>query len=58
MMTQCFQQQVMIDVVEQPAAVVLQYPVALPAALAGDGNCIMGGFARPVALGVGVKRRL
>jgi hypothetical protein len=48
----------MIDFIEQRADVVLQDPVELPAALAGDGERIMRGFAWPVAVGVGVKHRL
>jgi hypothetical protein len=48
----------MIDFVKQRADVVLQDPIELPAALAGDGERIMRRFARPVAVGVSVKHRL
>jgi hypothetical protein len=48
----------MSNVVEQTTDVVLENPVALPAALAGHRECVMGGFARAVPVGVGVKYRL
>ena len=41
-MPQCFQEQAVVDVIEQTPDVIFQHPVALPAPYAGDCERIVG----------------
>lgn len=51
-MTQCFQKQAVIDVVEQATDVVLQHPITLPASLARHRERIMRRLPAPVTVRV------
>lgn len=55
MFSNCFYEQLMVDVVEQTFNVKLQHPVISPASGSGHSNRIICGFSRSVPVGVRMK---
>jgi hypothetical protein len=58
MMTDGLEQKLPIDAIEEALDVEIEHPVVTPAALASLAHGLDRRFAGPVAVGVGVERRL
>jgi len=58
MVSNRFHQKLMVDVVEEPLDIELQYPVIPPTSLAGDCNGLMSRFAGPITVRILMKIRV